>query len=105
MAKRVNISTARKDLPILFDRVTDREGEKVVIRRRDGGQEAVLVSRSYVEQLELASRRSSGRVFRLLGSGTLLAPGDEVLRVVRAAEVAETEKREQELAPPRKSRR
>ena len=52
MLKTLNISTTRRDLPSLFDRVTARDGERINIRRRDGGPEAVLVGRDYLDRLE-----------------------------------------------------
>ncbi|HEY3353659.1 MAG TPA: hypothetical protein VGQ83_10445 [Polyangia bacterium] len=100
MAKPVNISAARRDLPSLFDRVTRRDGEKVVIRRRDGGREAVLVSRDYVERLERTKRQVVGTTaFRLLGSGELLVPVEEAVANLRAAEERDAAKRLAELAP------
>src|ERR1051326_2428318 len=76
MAKRLNISDARKLLPALFDRVTNREGEKVIISRRDSGTEAILVSKSYVERLE---GRASRKPFRLFGSAKVMGSVEEIL--------------------------
>ena len=101
MANYRNISTARSELPSLFDRVTARDGERVTIRRRDGGPEAVLVSRGYLDRLELARPAPrTDRPFHLLGSGALLRPCVEVLDEIRAAAAAEAGKRLGELAPP-----
>lgn len=108
MAKRVNISTARNELASLFDRVIGHEGEKVVIRRRDGEREAVLVSRDYVERLEVASRSPAfAKPFRLLGSARLTGDAETIIDEIRAAETREVEKRLQEFASPpkRKPRR
>lgn len=111
MAKRVNISTARKELPTLFNRVTSRDGEKVVIGRRDGGPEAVLVSRGYIERLEIASPKAPpGKPWSLFGSGTIVGGGtvEDVLAEVRAEDNRQTEKRLAEFTaplPPRKARR
>jgi PHD/YefM family antitoxin component YafN of YafNO toxin-antitoxin module len=90
--RRVNISTARRELPSLFDRVTERPGEKVTIARRDGGAEAVLVSRSYLEHLE-AQRPARATTFKLMSSGTLNAPADEVLAAIRRKDAEVTEAR------------
>lgn len=100
--RSVNISTARKDLPALFDRVTKEEGAKVVIRRRDQEREAVLVSRDYVDRLERGARQRASKGFRLVGSGTLMVQVDEVLSSIRAADDAESTKRAGELAPRRR---
>lgn len=87
MPKPLNISTARKELPSLFDRVTNRRGEIVVIRRRDGDREAVLVAREYLDSLQAASRRlAPAQPFRLLGSGTALSDVETVLGAIRAEE-------------------
>lgn len=105
MAKSLNISTARRTLPTLFDRVTARDGEKVVIHRRDGDQEAVLVSRGYLDRLEKETRRGTGTAFKLIGSGRMLGSVEEAVAEVRAAEAAEAEKRARELGPSRKRAR
>lgn len=107
MARPLNISTARRTLPALFDRVTKRQGEKVVIRRRDGVEEAVLVSGGYLERLERGPRFAAPTSFRLFGSGTLVAPVDEVIDEVRAAEAAESKRRARTLvaAARRRARR
>lgn len=99
MAKRVNISTARKHLPALFDRVTERDGDRVLIHRRDDGREAVLVSRSYIDRIELASRRlARGEAFDVVGSLTIVGDADGVLDEVRAVQSKEAHKRHRELA-------
>lgn len=94
----MNISAARKELPSLFDLVTDRDGEKVVITRRDGQRAAVLVSHGYVEQLELVVRRAPRQPFRLIGSGRLLVAPDEILTDIRAAEDLEVSGRQRRFA-------
>lgn len=100
MAKPLNISTARKQLPAIFDRVTGRRGAKVVIRRRDGDREAVLVDRGYVEALEAASRRlSSEPDFRLVGSGEAICDVEEALAEIRAADATEAASRGDEVVP------
>lgn len=94
MAKMVNISAARRDLPSLFDRVTTNDGDKVVIRRRDGGREAVLVSRDYVERLERANRRlGAGSAFRLVGSGEVLSSIEDAIADIRADDKREADHR------------
>ena len=101
MARRVNISTARKELPRLFDRVTARDGEKVVIRRRDGGKEVVLASLDYVERLEAAAREVvAASPFRLFGSGTLHAAVEETLASIRAEDAEQLAGRLAEIATP-----
>lgn len=105
MPKRVNISTARKDLPSLFDRVTARDGEKVVIRRRDGGREAVLVGRGYVDRLEQQGRRLAAREpFTLLGSLEVRGDADGVVEDVRARDRHGSAKRLAALLPRRRPR-
>ena len=100
MARLVNISTARKNLPGLFDRVTSRDGEMVVIRRRDGGREAVLISRDYIERLERqAGALRAGKPFKLLGSLALAGDAASVLDEVRAGDRRESEKRLREFTP------
>lgn len=100
MAKAVNISTARRDLPALFDRVTGRRGEMVVITRRDGERAAVLVDRGYVESLEAANRRLSAVAgFKLMDSGEATADIDSVLSAIRAEDAREAEQRRSEILP------
>jgi PHD/YefM family antitoxin component YafN of YafNO toxin-antitoxin module len=99
MAKAVNISTARRDLPSLFDKVTGRKGEIVVIRRRDGDRQAVLVDREHFESLEAATRRlSAGRGFKLIGSGEATGDIDAVLSEIRADDRREAERRQAEMS-------
>jgi len=105
MASRVNISTARRELPALFNRVTSRDGAKVVIGRRDGGREAVLASREYVERLEVAERRvGRGTSFRVMGSATIVGTVEEVLGEIRAEQAGQRAKRLAELTIPPSSR-
>ena len=105
MLRHVNISKARKELPALFDRVTTHDGEKILIRRRDEEREAVLVSRDYVERLELSHRRAaSEKPFRLIGSGKLLVSDEEALAEIRAGEARASEQRRKEFAPQRQAR-
>jgi len=103
MAKRVNISAARRDLPALFDRVIARAGESVIIARRDSPDEAVLVARSYIERLERAPQERKVP-FKLMGSGALLVASDDVIGDLRRREADEADKRHAEFQPP-KSRR
>ena len=99
MAKAVNISTARRDLPSLFDKVTGRKGEIVVIRRRDGDRQAVLVDREHFESLEVATRRlSAGWEFKLIGSGEATGDIDAVLSEIRADDRREAERRQGEMS-------
>jgi PHD/YefM family antitoxin component YafN of YafNO toxin-antitoxin module len=103
MAKQVNISAARRELPSLFDRVTRRDGEKVIIRRRDAGPEAVLVSRDYIDSLEQATRDlARATPFRLVGSGELLGSVEDVIATMRGQQTRERDARLDELAPRRK---
>jgi len=103
MAKRVNISTARRELPTLFDRVTRRDGERVVIRRRDGGPDAVLVSREYVDSLERTTQELARSIpFRLVGSGELLAPVEDALAAMRGQQARSVDQRLGELGPQRR---
>ena len=104
MAKRVNISAARRDLPALFDRVTRDTRVKVVIQRRDTSSEAVLVSREYLDHLERGARQARlGSPFRLIGSGELLTPIEDAIAGVREAESREAAARLDQL-PPRRRR-
>jgi hypothetical protein len=106
MPKRLNISTARKELPALFDRVATREGERVIIRRRDGGEEAALISLGYLERLELAHRqRAAAKPFKLIGSGTMVVSVEDVLGEIRAADEREIEKRQRDFASRAPARR
>lgn len=92
------MSTARRELPSLFDVVTGRDGATVVIARRDGGPEAVLVGRAYIERLERASRlASTERPFRLAGS--IRAVVDDPIGQLRESAGAEAEKRLASLVP------
>ena len=99
MIDYVNISTARKRLPALFDTVTARDGAQVSIRRRDSGAEAVLVSRDYLDRLEHAYPHvPPGEAFRLIGSGKLLRPGADVINEIRAEAASESLRRANEMA-------
>jgi PHD/YefM family antitoxin component YafN of YafNO toxin-antitoxin module len=99
MSKTLNISAARKELPSLFDRVTSRNGERVVIRRRDGDREAVLVGRDYIESLEAANRRgAAGTDFRLIGSGSALRDVEEAIAEIRSADALAAGRRQREVA-------
>ena len=108
MARLVNITNARKDLPKLFDRVTAHDGVKVIIRRRDGGREAVLVSRDYLEGLEKKHAEPAApknKRWSLSGSMKLTMPVEDIIAEIRANDDREFEKRLNEFAPLPKPRR
>ena len=106
MANRQSISTARRQLFDLFDRVTAGDGEKVVIVRRNSLKEAVLVSREYLDHLETTTRglaRRAAAGFSLFGSATLLVPPDDVFRATRQEQARRRARKEAKLSPRRRS--
>jgi PHD/YefM family antitoxin component YafN of YafNO toxin-antitoxin module len=105
MSKRVNISTARKNLPALFDQVTRSDRAKVIIQRRDGEEQAVLVGHSYLERLEIELNQSAKeRPLALIGSARLSSPLVDVVAELRESEGREIELRVRDfLAPSRKA--
>ena len=106
MSKSVSISDARKLLPTLFDRVTAHDGQRVVIRRRDDVSEAVLVSRAYLERLELAANgRRDGSPFRLVGSGTVSGDVNETIAAIRSDDAVVSASRLAEFAGSPRRRR
>jgi hypothetical protein len=107
MRERRTISTARKQLFELFDRVTGNEGERVIIARRTSSKEAVLIAKDYLDHLETASRRFAGQAaetFSLFGSATLTTSPDEVLRATRREQARLRAHGEQQLQGARQRR-
>jgi hypothetical protein len=107
MRERRTISTARKQLFELFDRVTGNEGERVVIARRTSSKEAVLIAKDYLDHLETASHRFAGHAagsFSLFGTATLTTPAGEVLRATRREQARLRARREQRLHGTRQRR-
>lgn len=105
MSNRHSISTARRQLFDLFDRVTGSEGDRVVIVRRNTPKEAVLVSRDYLDHLETTARRLTARAatsFSLFGSATLLVPPDDVLRATRQEQARLRARKQAKLAGRRR---
>ena len=84
----VTISEARRRLFDLFERVTSRRPDRVVIRHRDGDREAVLIDREVLEGLERRAAEATTTSFDLFGSATLHTSPDDVLSAVRAEQRA-----------------
>ncbi|MCC7539070.1 MAG: hypothetical protein IT379_22795 [Deltaproteobacteria bacterium] len=106
MQRRLSISEARKSLFALFRSVTANTGSQVILSHRTSAQQAVLVSKEYVERLELVSRRGPAHTkFRLFGSGSLLMSPDDVVDVGRREQAALFERKLRSLGGPLKRRK
>ena len=92
MARRVTISTDRRDLFELFEDVVNEKTDKVVIEHRNVAERAVLVRETYVKHLEmlvdtLKRREPPSKPFFLIGSATLLVEPEDVLCDVRRQQI------------------
>jgi hypothetical protein len=99
------LSAARAELFDLFEEVTSKQGEKIILVHRGSSRTAALVDGEYLERLEQLARRPSGPTepFRIFGSATLRVPPEEVLQAVRAEQRALGEKKEPRFAAARRA--
>ena|SRR5437762_1250786 len=95
MSKQRMLSAARAELFDLFEEVTSKQGEKVILMHRGSSRAAALVDREYLERLEQLARRPSGLIerFRLRGSATLGVLPEDVLKAARAEQRRLSEKK------------
>src|SRR5262249_29850638 len=79
------LSAARAELFDLFEEVTSKQGEKVILAHRGSARTAALVDSEYLERLEQLARFPPAPTerFRLVGSATLGVAPEEVLQAVR----------------------
>ena len=91
------ISTARQKFFSLFEIVTGYRGRKVVIKSRGSENHAVVVSESYLDDLEAAAKRlrdiESGKAkpapdFKLIGSMRIAEGVDDPIADIRAEQKA-----------------
>ena len=106
MQRRLTVTEARASLFDLFRAVTTKPGSQVVLSHRTSSEQAVLVSKEYVERLEMLSRKEPARGrFRLFGSGTLVAPPDDVVELGRREQAALLDAKMRSLSGASRGRR
>lgn len=106
------ISEFREQVPHAFDLVTARRGRRIRVVRRGSTGRAVLMNEADVERLEmeladarraLAAAAASGQprpITRILGTGRLLVPADDVLRRSRQRQRDLAEAKRRRLLEP-----